>query len=128
MPWLFPPESAGGFLSTVNLQSAPHMLTGGWIAPILGLMQGDPSVAACQPKIRSYYDREKFEYAGAAGGYIDKYGYPFCRGRLFQSIEKDEGNYDLAAEIFWATGACMFVKPEVFHRLGGLDADFFAHM
>ncbi len=92
------------------------------------LMQSDPLIAACQPKIRSYYDREKFEYAGAAGGHIDKYGYPFCRGRLFQSIEKDEGQYDQATEIFWATGACMFVKADIFHKLGGFDDDFFAHM
>lgn len=103
-------------------------VTEGWINPVLDLMQADPSIAACQPKIRSYYDRDKFEYAGAAGGYIDKYGYPFCRGRLFQSIEKDEGQYDQATEVFWATGACMFVKSSVFHKLGGLDDDFFAHM
>ena len=103
-------------------------VTEDWIAPVLQLMQSDPLIAACQPKIRSYYDPEKFEYAGAAGGHIDKYGYPFCRGRLFQSVEKDEGQYDQATEIFWATGACMFVKADIFHKLGGFDDDFFAHM
>jgi GT2 family glycosyltransferase len=103
-------------------------VTEGWITPVLDLMQTDSSIAACQPKIRSYFDRDKFEYAGAAGGYIDKYGYPFCRGRLFQSIEKDEGQYDVATEVFWATGACMFVRSDIFHKLGGFDGDFFAHM
>jgi len=91
-------------------------------------MQTDPSIAACQPKIRSFKEPEKFEYAGAAGGFIDKYGYPFCQGRLFQSIENDHGQYDQAREVFWATGACMFVRSEVFHQLGGFDDDFFAHM
>lgn len=99
-----------------------------WIAPVIGLMEENPDVAACQPKIRSFYDRDKFEYAGAAGGFIDKYGYPFCQGRLFQSLEKDEGQYEEARDVFWATGACMFVRADVFHKLGGFDDDFFAHM
>jgi GT2 family glycosyltransferase len=103
-------------------------VTDNWILPVIELMQADPSVAACQPKIRSYNEPQKFEYAGAAGGFIDKYGYPFCQGRLFQSLEKDEGQYDQAKEIFWATGACMFVRADVFHKLGGFDDDFFAHM
>jgi GT2 family glycosyltransferase len=103
-------------------------VTDNWIDPVIGLMQGDPSVAACQPKIRAYNDPEKFEYAGAAGGFIDKYGYPFCQGRLFQKLEKDEGQYDVAREVFWATGACMFVRSDVFHKLGGFDEEFFAHM
>jgi hypothetical protein len=103
-------------------------VTANWIAPVIKLMEGDPAIAACQPKIRSYYEPEKFEYAGAAGGFIDKYGYPFCQGRLFQSLEKDEGQYNQAREVFWATGACMFVKAVVFHKLGGFDEDFFAHM
>ena len=127
---------AGGYnLALKQVEAENYILlnsdievTEGWIAPVLDLMQADPSIAACQPKIRSYFDRDKFEYAGAAGGYIDKYGYPFCRGRLFQSIEKDEGQYDRATEVFWATGACMFVKADVFHKLGGFDDDFFAHM
>ena len=103
-------------------------VTENWIRPVIDLMQGDPSVAACQPKIRSFNEPQKFEYAGAAGGFIDKYGYPFCQGRLFQSLEKDEGQYDQAREVFWATGACMFVRADVFHKLGGFDDDFFAHM
>jgi len=92
------------------------------------LMESDPKIAACQPKIRSYLEPKKFEYAGAAGGFLDKYGYPFCRGRLFLSIEEDHGQYDDACEIFWASGACMFVKSAIYHEMGGLDEDFFAHM
>lgn len=103
-------------------------VTAGWIEPVIRLMETDPAIAACQPKIRSYKEPEKFEYAGAAGGFIDKFGYPFCSGRLFQSLEKDEGQYDRVREVFWATGACMFVRADVFHRLGGFDDDFFAHM
>jgi GT2 family glycosyltransferase len=103
-------------------------VTPNWIEPVIKLMESDLKIAACQPKLISYYEREKFEYAGAAGGFIDKYGYPFCRGRLFQSIEKDKGQYDDVAEVFWATGACMFVRAEVYRKLGGLDNRFFAHM
>jgi GT2 family glycosyltransferase len=99
-----------------------------WIQPVIELMDQDDSIAACQPKIRSYFEKEKFEYAGAAGGFIDKYGYPFCRGRLFQSTETDTGQYDDACEIFWATGACLFIKAEKFHETNGFDDDFFAHM
>lgn len=103
-------------------------VTPNWIEPVIQLMETDPAIAACQPKLISYYDREKFEYAGAAGGFIDKYGYPFCRGRLFQSIEQDTGQYDDVFEVFWATGACMFVRAEIYRKLGGLDNRFFAHM
>ncbi len=99
-----------------------------WIEPVIRLMDSDPSIAACQPKILSFSDKETFEYAGAAGGYIDRYGYPFCRGRIFMSMEKDEGQYDDVMEIFWATGACMFVRAHLYHEYGGLDNDFFAHM
>lgn len=99
-----------------------------WIEPVIAMMDADPSIAACQPKIRSYQDPESFEYAGAAGGFIDTFGYPFCRGRLFQTIEKDNGQFDDPCEIFWATGACLFVRAEIFHAAGGFDADFFAHM
>ncbi len=103
-------------------------VTPGWIKPVIDLMESDLSIAACQPKIRSYHHPEKFEYAGAAGGYIDHYGYPFCKGRMFQHLEEDKGQYDEISEVFWASGACMFVRAELYHRLGGLDADFFAHM
>lgn len=103
-------------------------VTPNWIQPVIELMEKDPVIAACQPKLMSYYEREKFEYAGAAGGFIDKYGYPFCRGRLFQSIEADGGQYDDVIEIFWATGACIFIRAETYHKLGGLDERFFAHM
>ncbi|MCX6231523.1 MAG: glycosyltransferase family 2 protein [Bacteroidetes bacterium] len=103
-------------------------VTENWIKPVINLMDSDASIAVCQPKLRSYAEREKFEYAGAAGGFIDKYGYPFCRGRLFQSLETDNGQYNDSCEIFWATGAAMFVRAELYHKYGGLDNDFFAHM
>ena len=99
-----------------------------WIEPIIEMMDADPSIAACQPKILSYYNKEKFEYAGASGGFIDKYGYPFCRGRVFQNLETDEHQYDTPMEVFWATGACMFVRADLYHQIGGLDDSFFAHM
>ncbi|MGZ4088931.1 MAG: glycosyltransferase, partial [Bacteroidia bacterium] len=89
-------------------------VTEGWIDSIVSLMDKDPSIAACQPKIIDYANRNLFEYAGAAGGFIDKYGYPFCRGRIFNSLEEDKGQYDTPAEVFWATGACMFVRSKAF--------------
>lgn len=100
----------------------------GWLKPLQEFMEQNPEVAACQPKIKSYYQKDHFEYAGAAGGYIDQYGYPFCRGRIFDTLEADNGQYDDTKDIFWATGACMVVRAEVYHKLGGLDNDFFAHM
>jgi GT2 family glycosyltransferase len=103
-------------------------VTHGWIGPVLSLMERDPWIAVCQPKLRDFHSREMFEYAGAAGGFIDKLGYPFCRGRLFTTIEKDEGQYDDAREIFWASGACLFVKAKAFWHAGGLDESYFAHM
>lgn len=103
-------------------------VTENWIEPVIRLMEKDTLIAAAQPKIRAYNDRGKFEYAGAAGGFIDKFGYPFCRGRIFDSVEADHGQYDDAKEIFWATGACLFIKASLFHKAGGFDADFFAHM
>lgn len=103
-------------------------VTSNWIEPVIELMESDKTIAACQPKLRSYHEKEKFEYAGAAGGFIDEYGYPFCRGRIFQHIEIDNGQYNDATEIFWATGACMFVRAELYKQFGGLDEDFFAHM
>lgn len=99
-----------------------------WIEPIIEMMDSDERIAAVQPKILSYYARDTFEYAGAAGGYLDKFGYPFCRGRVFSNIEKDCGQYDTVADVFWATGAALFVRSDVYRTMGGLDADFFAHM
>lgn len=103
-------------------------VTSHWIEPVVELMDADRNIAACQPKILSYYEKQKFEYAGASGGFIDRYGYPFCRGRLFQHLEEDLGQYDDACEVFWATGACMFVRADLYLKYGGLDDSFFAHM
>lgn len=103
-------------------------VTPNWIAPVIEQMEHDDTIAVAQPKLLMYDQRDTFEYAGGAGGFIDKYGYPFCRGRLFTTLEKDHGQYDDPCEIFWATGAAMFVKAKVWHQLGGLDGDFFAHM
>jgi GT2 family glycosyltransferase len=103
-------------------------VTENWIEPVIRLMDSDPLIAACQPKLLSFFERNKFEYAGAGGGFIDKFGYPFCRGRLFLSLEEDIGQYDDIKEIFWATGACMFVRSSLYYKYGGLDEDFFAHM
>jgi hypothetical protein len=103
-------------------------VSGGWLNPLVDFMDQNPDVASCQPKIRSYHNRNNFEYAGAAGGFVDKYGYPFCRGRIFDHIEKDDGQYDNRADIFWSSGACMMVRSVAWTRCGGLDDDFFAHM
>ncbi|RYU91772.1 glycosyltransferase family 2 protein [Emticicia agri] len=103
-------------------------VTPNWVNPVIELMDANPKIAACQPKMRDYYKPAYFEYAGAAGGYIDWLGYPFCRGRIFDTCEADTGQYDDTREIFWATGACMFVRADVFHQLGGFDTRFFAHM
>lgn len=103
-------------------------VTKGWIEPVIELMESDNRMAACQPKIRSIFQKDHFEYAGASGGFIDRWGYPFCRGRIFEDIEEDHGQYDDVREVFWATGACLFVRADVYHKLGGLDEDFFAHM
>lgn len=103
-------------------------VTENWIKPIIKLMETDKRIGVCQPKLLSFSEPTKFEYAGAAGGFIDKYGYPFCRGRIFQQLEVDNGQYDDVCEVFWATGAAMFVKADLYHKYGGLDNDFFAHM
>ncbi|MBA7570649.1 hypothetical protein ES708_12402 [subsurface metagenome] len=99
-----------------------------WIEPIIKKMDNDPVVAAAMPKILSYHERSQFEYAGAAGGFIDKWGYPFCRGRILNNIEPDNNQYNDSIEIFWASGACLFIKSKIFHDAGGFDDDFFAHM
>jgi GT2 family glycosyltransferase len=101
----------------------------GWLGPLTEWMDAHPECGACSPKLHSYYDRDKFEYAGAAGGMIDKYGFPFCRGRVMNMVEKDEGQYDGSpAEVLWATGACLMVRASLWEKLGGLDDRFFAHM
>jgi GT2 family glycosyltransferase len=102
--------------------------TQGWITGLISYMDNNPDVAAVQPKILSYYEREKFEYAGAAGGFIDRYGYPFCRGRILNTVEADKGQYDKEIDVFWATGACMCVRLRDYQEAGGLDGGFFAHM
>lgn len=103
-------------------------VTRGWLEPMWQLLDQRPDVAAVQPKILSHAHRDHFEYAGAAGGMIDALGYPFCRGRLFDTVEKDEGQFNDAVPIFWATGACMMIRSNLYRQMGGLDEDFFAHM
>ncbi|MBQ0024162.1 MAG: glycosyltransferase family 2 protein [Bacteroidales bacterium] len=100
----------------------------GWLDALVSFMEENPDAGICQPKILSEVSRDKFEYAGAAGGFIDRYGYPFCRGRILSSVEKDCGQYDSPLECFWATGACLMIRSSLFHHLGGFDESFFAHM
>ena len=99
-----------------------------WLTPLVAFMDAHPEVAACQPKIKSWREPKNFEYAGAAGGFVDCYGYPFCRGRIFNSVEEDHGEYDTPMKVFWATGACLFIRLQDYREAGGLDARFFAHM
>jgi hypothetical protein len=99
-----------------------------WLTPLVAFMDAHPEVAACQPKIKSWREPKNFEYAGAAGGFVDCYGYPFCRGRIFNSVEEDHGQYDTPMKVFWATGACLFIRLQDYREAGGLDARFFAHM
>lgn len=103
-------------------------VTPNWVDPIINAFEKDASIGAAMPKMKAYHDKKLFEYAGAAGGFIDKMGYPFCRGRIISEVETDEGQYNDAKEIFWASGACMFVRSKVYRECGGLDNDFFAHM
>lgn len=100
----------------------------GWIEPVIDCLERNHDVAAAQPKIIDYRQRNLFEYAGAAGGYIDVLGYAFCRGRMFEVLEEDKGQYNDTQEVFWATGACLFIRSKVFHEAGGFDEHFFAHM
>jgi GT2 family glycosyltransferase len=102
-------------------------VTENWLKPIIETFENEPKTAIIQPKILDYKRKEYFEYAGAAGGFMDKYGYMFCRGRLFETLEKDNGQYDDTCEIFWASGACFFIRSSVYKELKGFDADFFAH-
>ena len=113
----------------ITLLNSDVEVTEGWWQPILDFMTANPDVGATQPKIRSFKERNKFEYAGAAGGFLDRLGYPFCRGRLFDSIEEDRGQYDnVEPDITWASGACLTVRRDLYLRTGGLDSRFFAHM
>ncbi len=126
----------GGYNAALSQIDTPYYVllnsdvevTPNWLEPLVALLESHPDIAACQPKIKSFAEPEFFEYAGAAGGFIDFFGYPFSRGRLFDSLEKDLGQYNDCIEIFWATGACMCVRAELYHRFGGLDEKFFAHM
>lgn len=99
-----------------------------WLTPLINLLDNDKTIAACQPKIKAFQNKNEFEYAGACGGFIDKYGYPFCRGRILNTIEEDKGQYDQITDVFWATGACLVVRANLYKKLEGLDDDFFAHM
>lgn len=100
----------------------------GWIQPLTETLDRNPEVGACAPKLHSWYERDMFEYAGAAGGYLDSFGFPLCRGRIMNMVEKDDGQYDSPADVFWATGACLMIRSSLFRELGGLDDRFFAHM
>jgi len=126
---------AKGYNSALKEVSADYYIllnsdvevTRGWIEPVISLMESDTKIAACQPKVLSFKQRRQFEYAGACGGYIDKLGYPFTRGRIFETCERDHGQYDTAVQIFWATGAALFIRAKVFHEMDGFDEEFFAH-
>ena len=102
-------------------------VTQDWLKPMLRYMEEHQEVAACQPKLLSEANREMFEYAGASGGFLDRFGYPFCRGRVFETVEEDRGQYDSAADVLWATGAALFVRARIYKEVGGLDSRFFAH-
>jgi GT2 family glycosyltransferase len=110
------------------LLNSDVLVTPGWLEPVLNILRLRPEVAAAQPKILSFHEKDRFEYAGAAGGFVDSLGYPFCRGRVFDNLEKDKGQYNNNQSIFWATGACLFIRTALYHKMGGLDENFFAHM
>lgn len=99
-----------------------------WLDPLVRFLDENPDYAACQPKIKAYKDKEKFEYAGAAGGFLDSFGYPYCRGRIFDEVEKDHGQYQKTTDVFWTSGACMLIRSKAFWEAGAFDQDFFAHM
>ncbi|RYD77586.1 MAG: glycosyltransferase family 2 protein [Sphingobacteriales bacterium] len=110
------------------LVSSDVEVSEGWIDPVINLMDSDKSIGLVQPKIKSYNQKTHFEYSGAGGAYIDTFGYPFCRGRMFFTIEEDKGQYDDIVETFWCSGACMFIRADVYHYLNGFDNDYYAHM
>lgn len=110
------------------LLSADFEVSPKWFSPLYNFMEQNPKVAACAPKIKSYHDKSKFEYAGAAGGFIDQMGFLFCRGRIFDTVEEDLGQYDDNIPVLWASGGCLMVRSEIYHELGGLDTQLFAHM
>ena len=112
----------------VLLLNSDVEVTPGWLEPLVAALDADENVVACQPKVLDYKRKSHFEYAGAAGGFIDRYGYPFCRGRIFDTVEEDKGQYDTVADIFWATGAALLVRTAAYRDAGGLDGRFFAHM
>ena len=119
--------AATDYRYTVLLNSDVAPATG-WLNPLYDYMEAHPDVGACQPKIRSYADYKSFEYAGACGGFLDRNGYPYCRGRIFDTVERDSGQYDMVIPVFWASGAALMVRSELYVKVGGLDKDFFAHM
>ena len=110
------------------LVSSDVEVSPGWIEPIINLMDSDSKIGVCQPKIKSYNDKKYFEYSGAAGAYMDMFGYPFCRGRIFFTVEEDLGQYNDIKEVFWCSGACMFIRSEIYHSIGGFDNEYYAHM
>jgi GT2 family glycosyltransferase len=126
----------GGYIKSLAFIDAKYYVllnsdvevTPTWLTPIIEAMDKDENIGAAQPKTLHEPKKEQFDYAGASGGYIDKYGYAFCRGRIFDSIELDKNQYDTPQEVFWATGACMIVRSKLYHKLGGLDGSFFTHM
>lgn len=127
---------AGGYNKALAQIEAEYYLllnsdvevTPAWLDVLTDYMDQHPKTAACQPKIRAFHNKDYFEHAGAAGGFIDKYGFPYCRGRIFGTTEKDSGQYDEVSEVFWATGACLMIRSEIFRKTGGFDDAFFAHM